>query len=150
MRNKSDMIFGSVLIPLGIAVIIGAFQLKLGTPLHPQAGLFPFLGGFLLIALSLILFLRGWLGRGQAHQPFDEVREVTFLVACLAGYVAVLEPLGYVLSTILVSAAVLRSMGVTSWKVLIRGSLIISVGAYLLFRWILAVELPAGLLWFLD
>lgn len=150
MRNKRDVIFGSLLIPLGIAVIIGSIRLKLGTPLHPQSGFFPFLAGFLLIALSLILFIRGWLGRGERHQPLGELRNVIILVACLGGYVAVLEPLGYVLSTILISAAVLRSMGVTSWKVLSLGSLILSVGAYLLFRWILGIELPAGLLSFLD
>jgi putative tricarboxylic transport membrane protein len=150
MRNKSDMIFGSVLIPLGMAVMIGGFRLKLGTPLHPQAGFFPFLGGFALIALSLILCLRGWLGRGKAHQPFSEWREVTILVACLGVYVVVLEPLGYVFSTILITAAILRTMGVTSWKVLSWASLILAVGAYLLFGWILGVELPAGLLWFLD
>jgi putative tricarboxylic transport membrane protein len=150
MRNKSDMIYGSVMIPLGIAVIIGSLRLKLGTPLYPLSGFFPFLGGLLLIALSIILITRGWLGRGQAHQPFGELRQVAILVVCLVIYVAVLETLGYVFSTILITAAILRIMGVTSWKTLSLNSLILSVGAYLLFNRILGVELPAGILSFLD
>ena len=107
MQKKGDMIFASLLILLGIAVINGSVRLKLGTPLHPLSGFFPFLAGFLLIGLSLILFIRGWLGRGQGHQPLGELRRMIIMVACLGGYVAVLEPLGYVFSTIIVTAAVL-------------------------------------------
>ena len=150
MRNKSDMIYGTVMIPLGMAVIIGSFRLKLGTLLYPLSGFFPFWGGLLLVALSIILIIRGWLGHGKAHQPFGELRQVTILVACLAIYVAVLEELGYVLSAIFISAAILRIMGVTSWKVLSVSSLTLSIGAYLLFNRILGVELPAGILSFLD
>lgn len=150
MRNKSDMVYGSVMIPLGIAVIVGSLRLKLGTPLYPLSGFFPFLGGVLLIALSIILIFRGWLGRGQSHQPFGELRQVAILVVCLAVYVAVLETLGYVFSTILITVAILRIMRVTSWKTLSLSSLILSVGAYLLFNRVLGVELPAGIFSFFD
>jgi putative tricarboxylic transport membrane protein len=150
MRNKRDMIFAAVLIPLGVAVIIGAFQLKLGTPLHPGAGFFPFLIGMVLIALSTLLFIRGWLGRGQAHQPFSEWKQASIVVAAQAFYVVTLDFLGYVFSSIVLSFAVLRSMETRSWKTLLGGSLILSVVAYILFRYLLAVDLPPGLLGFLH
>jgi putative tricarboxylic transport membrane protein len=150
MRNERDMIFGAVLIPLGIAVIIGALRLKLGTPLHPGAGFFPFLIGIVLVALSILLFMRAWLGRGGAHQPFTEWKEASIVVAAQALYVATLDFLGYVFSAILLSFAVLWSMEVRSWKTLIRATLILSVGAYILFRYILGVDLPPGLLEFLP
>jgi putative tricarboxylic transport membrane protein len=150
MRNKRDMIFAAVLIPLGIAVIIEAFRLKLGTPLHPGAGFFPLLMGLVLIALSTLLFIRGWVKHGKAHQPFGEWKEAIIVVAAQAFYVATLDVLGYVISSIVLSFAVLWSMEVRSWKTLLGASLILSVGAYILFRYLLAVELPAGLLEFLH
>ncbi len=150
MRNKRDMIFAAVLIPLGIAVIIGGLRLKLGTPLHPGAGFFPFLIGIVLIALSVSLLMRAWLMGGGAHQPFSEWKQASIVVAAQAFYVATLDVLGYVFCSILLSFAVLRSMEVRSWKTLLGASLIFSVGAYILFRYLLAVDLPAGLLEFLG
>ena len=150
MRNKRDMVFAAVLILLGIAVIIGALRLKLGTPLHPGAGFFPFLIGIVLIALSILLLIRAWLMGGGAHQPFKEWKQASIVVAAQAFYVATLDVLGYVFCSILLSFAVLRSMEVRSWKTLLGASLILSVGAYILFRYILGVDLPAGLLEFLG
>jgi putative tricarboxylic transport membrane protein len=150
MRNKRDMIFAVVLVPLGIAVIIGALRLKLGTPLHPGAGFFPFLIGIVLIALSILLFMRAWLRGGRAHQPYSEWKQASIVVAAQALYVATLESLGYVFSATLLSFAVLRSMEVRSWKALIWATLILSVGAYVLFRYFLGVDLPPGLLEFLH
>lgn len=150
MRNKRDMIFAAVLIPLGIAVIIGAIRLKLGTPLHPGAGFFPFLIGLVLIALSILLFIRAWLRGGRAHQPYGEWKETSMVVAAQALYIATLDFLGYVFSATLLSFAVLWSMEVRSWKGIICATLILSVGAYILFRHILGVDLPPGLLEFLH
>jgi putative tricarboxylic transport membrane protein len=150
MRNKRDMIFAVVLIPLGIAVIIGALRLKLGTPLHPGAGFFPFLIGLVLIALSILLFIRGWVEHGKAHQPFSEWKQASIVVAAQAFYVVTLDFLGYVFSSIVLSFAVLWSMEVRSWKTLLEASFILSVVAYILFRYILGVDLPPGLLEFLH
>jgi hypothetical protein len=41
-------------------------------------------------------------------------------------------------------------METRSWKTLLGGSLILSVVAYILFRYLLAVDLPPGLLGFLH
>ena len=124
MRHKRDMIFAAVLVLLGIAVIIGALRLKLGTPLHPGAGFFPFLIGIVLIALSILLFIRGWVEQCNAHQPFSELKETGIVVAAQAFYVATLDFLGYVFASIILSFAVLRSMEVRSWKTLLGASLI--------------------------
>ena len=72
MQNKSDMIGSVLLILIGIAVIIWSIRLQVGTLLRPLAGFFPFLVGFGIIALSLILLVQGWLGRGKAPQPLRQ------------------------------------------------------------------------------
>jgi putative tricarboxylic transport membrane protein len=110
-------------------------------------------GGLLLIGLSLILLVQGWLGRGtaprQPREAFGEWHRPLILVVSLSIYTAVLEAFGYVLPTIAIAIVILRVLGVTSWKALILTSIGLSVGTYYLFGRIMGIELPAGVLSFL-
>jgi len=60
------------------------------------------------------------------------------------------ESMGYVFSSFVLTFAVLWTMEVRSWKTLVEASLILSVGAYVVFRYFLEVDLPPGLLGFLP
>ena len=150
MQNKRDMMGSILLILTAIGVIIWSIRLQVGTLLKPLPGFFPFLVGFVIIALSLILLIQGGLGRGKAPQPFGNWQRPSIMVAGLVVYTGILEPLGYVLSTIFIAALTLRIMGLTSWRVISMSSLVLSVGVYFLFTRFLAVELPAGILPFLG
>ena len=151
MRNRGDVVGAILLILLGIGVVIESIRLKVGTPLMPQPGFFPFLFGFLMIGLSIIHLFQGWLGRGKSSQQtqvatFGELRPPVVLVVSMIAYTAVLEWLGYVLPTIFISAVILRVMGLTSWKAVSVTSLSLSLGTYILFGRILGIDLPAGIL----
>jgi putative tricarboxylic transport membrane protein len=150
MWNRGDIISSFLLILIGIGVVIGAIRLHVGTPLMPQPGFFPFLGGFLLTGLSLVLLVKSCLSRGKAPQhsrgTFGEWRRPMILVLGMSVYTAVMEMLGYVLPTFALSAVILRVLGVTSWKLLILVSFGLSVGTYVLFGRILGIDLPAGVL----
>jgi putative tricarboxylic transport membrane protein len=157
MQNRSDLIGSVVLIFIGIGVVIGSIRLHVGTPLMPQPGFFPFLGGLLLAGLSLVLLVQGWLGRDKApRQPleagaaFGEWRRPLILVVSMGVYTAVLEWMGYVLPTMALAVLILRVLRVTSWKVLILTSVGLSVGTYVLFGRLLGIDLPAGVLPFLG
>ena len=150
MRNRGDIIGAVLLILLGIGVLAEALRLGVGTLLTPQPGFFPFLDGFLLIALSVVLLAQGLRGRGEKTQAFGEMRRPAILVAIMAVYVGVLDPIGYVLSTIVIAVVILRVLGVTSWKTLSLASLALAVGTYFLFARILGIELPSGVLPFLG
>ena len=84
MWNRTDTIGSVLLILVGIGVMVESIRLQVGTPLRPQPGFFPFLGGFLLIGLSLVLLVRVWLGRGkpsgQGRQAFGEVYRPLILI----------------------------------------------------------------------
>jgi putative tricarboxylic transport membrane protein len=153
MRNRTDIIGSVLLIFIGIAVVIESIRLKLGTPLMPQPGFFPFLGGSLLIGLSIVLLVQGWVRRDnpspQPREAAGGLRKPVVLIVSLSVYTAALSSLGYILPTIILVAVILRVLGVTSWKVLVLASLGLSVGAYLLFGKILGIDLPAGVLPFL-
>ena len=141
MRNRTDIIGSVLLIIIGTGVVIESIRLKLGTPLMPQPGFFPFVGGSLLIGLALVL-VQGWRQRDESTRHPGKVigtwRRPVILVVGMGVYTALLESLGYVLPTVLISAVTLRILGVTSWKILILASLGLSVGAYFLFGRILA------------
>jgi hypothetical protein len=154
MQNRGDIIGSVVLALIGIGVVIGSIRLRIGTPLMPQPGFFPFLGGILLVGLSLVLLVQGWLGRSrtsrQPREAFGEWRRPLILIVSMSLYTAVLEALGYVLPTIALAAIILRVLGVTSGKVLVLASAGLSIGTYYLFGRLLGIELPTGILSFLG
>ena len=154
MWNRTDIIESVLLTLVGIGVVIEAIRLQVGTPLMPQPGFFPLIGGSLIVGLSLIFLVRAWMARGdaskQSREAFGELQRPLILVVSMCVYTAILEWLGYILPTLMITALILRVLGVTSWKELGLASLGISVGTYFLFGRILGIELPAGVLSFLG
>ena len=59
MWYRTDIIESLLLALVGVAVVIESIRLQVGTPLMPQPGFFPLIGGSLLIGLSLT-FLVGY------------------------------------------------------------------------------------------
>jgi putative tricarboxylic transport membrane protein len=143
---RGDVIGGLLGIAVGTAVIFGAVALQVGTPLHPQPGFFPLLGGLAVFALSSALLVQAVLGRSTGGEAFGEIRQPAILVAGLAVYIAILEPVGYLPATGFIAAVILRVLGVKSWPQLALGSVALPVVTWLLFARLLGVDLPAGLL----
>ena len=147
---KGDVIGGLVGVLAGLGVVAGALALRIGTPTSPQPGFFPFLGGAAVVLLSATLLVQVGLGRSSGGEAFGEVRRPVILILGLAVYVAILDPVGYVPATALITGLILRTLGVTSWRVLGAASVSLSVGTYVLFARLLGIELPAGVLAFLG
>jgi putative tricarboxylic transport membrane protein len=147
---KGDIVGGLLGAVAGIGVVVGSFKLRIGMPTSPQPGFFPFLGGLILLGLSLTLLVQACFGRSVGSEAFGEVRRPAMLVAGLGVYVAILDPVGYVLATTLIAGVILRVLGVTSWRALGVASVALSAGTYLLFARLLGIELPAGILEFLG
>ena len=146
MKNRSDIIGSIFLFLLGIGAIIGAVQLKIGSPTEPQPGFFPFVGGIILLIFSTIIFLQGWLGISKQQVAFGEIGRPALLLGVMILLVFVMDRLGYVMVTFIASALILRILSVKSWRVLIITSLCLSIGTYVLFDRLLGVDLPVGLL----
>jgi putative tricarboxylic transport membrane protein len=148
--KRDDVVAGGLLALVGFAVIVGAVRLHVGTPLHPQPGFFPFLGGGALTLMALVLVAQAALGQSTGTEAFGRLGAPIAVVVGMAVYVAILEPVGYVPGTILIGAVILRVLGVTSWRVLGVARVVLSVGTYLLFARVLGIDLPAGMLEFLG
>jgi hypothetical protein len=146
MRNTRDVTSGALLALIGVAVIVWSFRLQIGTIQEPQPGFFPLVVGSLIVVLSLVLAVRGWLGRGDAVQAFHGWRRPSIMVVSLALYAAALEPMGYIPSTVFISVIAFRILGLISWVVSVLSSVALSVICYVLFVHLLGVELPAGIM----
>ena len=148
--KRDDLLAGSLLVLVGLGVVLGAIRLHIGTPLHPQPGFFPLLGGGTLTLLATILVLQAALGRSTGSHAFGRMGPPAVMVVGMGVYVAILEPAGYVPATILITGVILRVLGVRSWRALGLTSLLLSVGTYVLFARVLGIDLPAGILEFLG
>jgi putative tricarboxylic transport membrane protein len=145
MRKPGDIVVGFCFLAIGIAFAVSSVKLKIGVPTEPQPGFFPFIDGIILIVLSALFLVRAWRGRAGDSDAFGKVGGPAIVVLTLILYVATLETLGYVITTAILSAVVLRVME-TKPGVLVLVSLILAVVSYLLFDRLLGVTLPPGLL----
>ena len=145
MRKSGEIIAGLCFLAIGIGFTVGAVKLQIGAPTEPQPGFFPFWDGLILIALSAAFLVQAWGGRvGESH-AFGRLGGPAVVVLALVLYVAMMETMGYVITTALLSAVVLKVLE-TKTRVLILMSLILAVASYLIFDRLLGVTLPLGLL----
>jgi putative tricarboxylic transport membrane protein len=146
VKKTSDALAGLIGIALGGAVMIASARLRLGTPTEPQPGFFPFTAGTILVILCVILSVKAFSGRSEGGEAFGELWRPGLLIIGLLAYSIVLDVLGYVIATLLLSAVVLRVLDTKrGWKLAVI-SLLLSVGTYLLFDRLLDVSLPGGIL----
>jgi len=144
--NTGDTVASIFGILLGGAVIIGAVRLRLGTPGEPQPGFFPFVAAVTLVALCGILLVQALSGRRQGMEAFGELWRPVILIAGLFVYTVVLDVVGYVIATTVLSVVVLRVLDTKTWWKLLVISLALSIGTYILFDRLLDVSLPKGAL----
>jgi putative tricarboxylic transport membrane protein len=143
---RRDLVGGVVGVALGAGVVAGAVGLRVGTPTSPEPGFFPLLGGLGVAVMAGVLLVQAALGRSTGGEAFGELRRPAILVGALAIYVAILEPVGYVIATLAIAGVMLRVLGVHSWRVLVTGSVGLAGATWLLFARLLGIDLPAGLL----
>jgi putative tricarboxylic transport membrane protein len=145
MRKPGDIVVGLCFLAIGIAFAASSVKLKIGVPTEPQPGFFPFFDGIILIVLSALFLFQAWRGKTGDSPAFGKVGGPAIVVLTLILYAATLETLGYIITTAILSAVVLRVME-TKPLVLVLVSLILAVVSYLLFDRLLGVTLPPGLM----
>jgi putative tricarboxylic transport membrane protein len=147
----NDLAASLVFLALGVWVCVEANRLGFGSVLAPEPGFFPWLGGLALAGLSLGLLGRAWRGRSAPLQGGAAGwTRPAILLAALILFVPLLEPVGYPVATMALCVVVLRILETRRWSVTLGVSIALAVGSFLLFRRGLGVELPAGILPFLE
>jgi putative tricarboxylic transport membrane protein len=144
----SDAKAGLGFLALGIGVCVEGSRLGFGSVLAPEPGFFPWLGGLVLTGLSVCLVLQARRTRAVAPSLASEWARPALLLAALALYVPLLEPLGYPLTTTGLCVVALRILNTRRWPVTLGVSAALALATFFLFNRVLGVELPAGTLLF--
>lgn len=138
------------LIFLSILLCIESYRLKLGSYYAPGPGFLPFWIGLIIIILSLILFFQSV--RMDQEENIENIlmernwKNILLLIASLFIYTLILEKLGFVISTFVFIAFILRLVETKRWPVVVNVAVAAALGTYLIFEVWLQTQLPRGVL----
>ena len=151
--RRADQITGIIVLIFSLAVMEGSRRLPPSATFGPGAGFLPFWLGVLMAILSLLLI-------GQAsRQPGTAMSKAVFLnrpalipvgaaIGSLAAYILVLERLGFLLGTGLLTAFLLGVVEREKWLTTVLVAVLNSVGLYVVFHVLLGVSLPRNMFGF--
>jgi len=146
---NNDQLSGAVWFGLGLAVCLGSLQYKLGTPAAPGTGFMPFLTGLAICFFSGIGLVHATLRKKQGEGWAPVLRGVIWknamiILVSLLAYALLLFPLGFVITTTLFIAFLLRAIVPQRWSVVIACSILTAAASYLIFEVWLKAQLPRG------
>lgn len=148
MRNL-DFISGLVFIALGAVFCVGSLKYDLTHLGGPGAGLFPFLFGFVLIGLSVVLlagsiskFKKSW---GNLFPQENSLRKILLAIGSLLGYIFLLPYAGFPLITFLFVVFMFRAIEPAKWTSTLLAAFLTTAISFGIFEVWLGVQLPRGL-----
>jgi len=117
----------------------------------PGAGFFPFMGGVILVSLSMMLMIRSGVGKemeqGKIIKFFpqkDSLKRLVIVLFVLFMYSISLVYLGFLITTFLFMILLLKFLEPQRWTTTLMIAFLTSISAYLLFEIFLKVQLPKG------
>jgi putative tricarboxylic transport membrane protein len=150
---------GLIWVLLGIGICIGSITLRLGDFHTPGAGFLPFISGALLGVFGLILMFSTLISQAReekdagdekdpAKQGWGRFLNPFLTVAVLFGYILLLEPLGFLITTFVCLLFLFKLSEPRRWVTPLLLSGATAVLSYLVFAVWLQCQLPKGLLKF--
>ena len=140
----------TVFLVLGGAYLVGSFKLPLGTAKIPGAGLFPFVVGITLVALSSSLLFLSFrakeIPKEDAFPTGKDRQRVVAVALTLLFFAVFLSSLGFGVCSTVMMVTVLKLFGLRSWIKAIFISLVTIAIFYYLFVILLDIPLPGGIL----
>lgn len=148
-KPNNDQVSGAIWIAVGIAIALGSLRYGLGPLESPGTGFLPFWAGCAIVLLASIGLIQstlqrrrgtGWtpiLGGVLWHKPL-------IVMAALFAYALLMQPLGFVLCTVLFIGFLLRAVEPQPWPVVVAGAIGTALGAFAVFNLWLKAQLPQG------
>jgi putative tricarboxylic transport membrane protein len=145
MSRRDALAAATLLLFAAVAAVESLRLLPYGAVRNPGPGFFPWWTSLTLAGLCLVLLVRAVRGAAPPRGAGD-VRwtRVAGLLAALAAYSLVLEPVGYPIATFALVLFMLRVTEPAPWPLALAAALLAAGGTYLVFAVWLSVPLPAG------
>ena len=156
MNNNKvvDHILNIFWILFGIGICIQSTRYQLWNPKGPGSGFIPFLTGLLIGIIGFLLFLSGWSEASKQEEAgkFWENRiarnRVFYVLASLCLMAILMQKLGFLLTSIFIIIFMIRVIERRKWITLIFVSVVSCLSIYFLFKYLMQINLPKGLLGF--
>jgi putative tricarboxylic transport membrane protein len=133
---------------VAIAICIESIRLGLGSFSNPGPGLVPFGSGLILGTLGLIVlgftFKRDHQEKIVLWDPDTQWGKMISVLLSLIAYGVLLEPMGFLLITLLWMVFMCRGIGNIGWKTTVLISVITTALCYFLFEYYLGIRFPRG------
>jgi putative tricarboxylic transport membrane protein len=145
--RRADQITGVVMLVFSLAVMEGSRRMPPSGTFGPGAGFLPFWLGVAMAALSIILLVNAIrepaLAGGRSPFPTGwKLLPILETIGGLAGFILLLETLGFLLSIAVLTAFLLRVVEREGWGT----TLLVAAGnagaLYIIFKVLLGVSLP--------
>jgi putative tricarboxylic transport membrane protein len=151
--RRADQVTGIIVLVFSLALMEGSRRLPPSATFGPGAGFLPFWLGALMAVLSILLLVKACRQPVAAADPplFPNRRvliPVGATIGSLAAYILVLDRLGFLLGTGLLTAFLLGVVEREKWPTAVLVAVLNSVGLYVVFRVLLGVSLPKNVLGF--
>lgn len=153
-QKLRDLISSLVCIGFGMIFCIGSVRYGDVRSGIPSAGFFPFIGGIVLISLSLVELISAIAAinkkedntkREQFFPQRNSWKRLLLVVLALSAYALLLEYLGLLITTFLFVVFLTRFIEPQKWVTTIAIAFLTSTLSYVLFEFWLKVELPKGI-----
>lgn len=150
-KRNGYLAVGGIGLVLSVGYLGMAFQLPFGKPDQPGAGLFPVVVGVMLMLASLAAMWEGWQmdKAEQIELPVGaDLKRLLSLIGLLFGYFLALPWLGHFISSVLFCIFLIRVLSDLGWLRIVIYALLMSVGIYMIFVYLMKVPMPRGVLGF--
>ncbi len=150
IHQRYDLWSGAVLLAFALAYGWEAKNLGINNLRNPGPGFFPVVLASILGLLALISMATAFPQR-KSGETFPGLwhglrwYKTLLVLSSLTAYIFLLEPLGYLLSTLLLMIYLFKGIEPQKWWVAMVGAVLSSTVTYVLFKIILQVQLPQGI-----
>ncbi len=144
---KRDLAGGLGFLLLALLGVEESLRLPLGSWQRPAPGLFPLLVSLVLAGLVLTLLLVTLATHATAQpeeSPAARPTKVWWTLVSLLAFYALLERLGFLITSFLLLFFLLRAIAGQRWRVTLAISVGASLSSYLVFDRLLKLPLPRG------
>jgi multisubunit Na+/H+ antiporter MnhB subunit len=150
---NNDQVSSAVWFFIGVFIMVVSLPYELGGLHAPKTGFLPFVTGAAACILSLIGFVTATMKRKQGEKWKRVLKgflweKPLITMGALVAYAGVLNTLGFIITTALLVAFLLRAIIPQKWSVVISGAVLTPFIAYLVFQVCLKTQLPMGFLGF--
>lgn len=150
--NRYDSVTSLIWFLVGMGIVLwSSVTLRIGTLTQPGPGFLPVLCGVCIAGLAPIIFFQAKGKKKEGGEPLwtrGSLIHILVTIGMLLIYAFILEHLGFVVTTFILTLLILTQVAETSWVIGIVVSLIATGSCYFSFGYLMKVQLPKGWLGF--